>query len=191
MKEDTVVSRLFDCLCQVHFVTNEYDGGPIILQRSCAVTADDDAETVASKAILAALTCSHLLRLGCHSVSLSHLLHLFCVPSLMLSTLLPMPLLRARSARTFIPARPGILVSNKCNPVVQVNIEERKAYPEAISLFLAGRLSVKAGIVHIKQSVRAPIDKAQWSLWTYGALVAGFFAIALNMYALDVILKAD
>ena len=75
--------------------------------------------------------------------------------------------------------------------MAQVNIEERKAYPEAISLFLAGKLNVKAGIVHIKQSVSAPIVKAQWSLWTYGALVAGFFAVALNVYALDVILKSD
>ena len=35
--------------CTVHFVTNEYDKGPIIVQRSCAVLADDDADTLAAR----------------------------------------------------------------------------------------------------------------------------------------------
>ncbi|MEM6690984.1 MAG: phosphoribosylglycinamide formyltransferase [Planctomycetota bacterium] len=35
--------------CTVHFVDNHYDNGPIILQRWCEVTADDDADTLASK----------------------------------------------------------------------------------------------------------------------------------------------
>lgn len=35
--------------CTVHFVDNEYDNGPIILQRSCEVTNDDTADTLAAK----------------------------------------------------------------------------------------------------------------------------------------------
>ena len=35
--------------CTVHFVNNEYDEGPIILQRSCEVAEDDDADSLASR----------------------------------------------------------------------------------------------------------------------------------------------
>ncbi len=35
--------------CTVHFVNNEYDAGPIILQRSCPVFADDDGDTLAER----------------------------------------------------------------------------------------------------------------------------------------------
>jgi phosphoribosylglycinamide formyltransferase-1 len=33
--------------CTVHFVDNEYDHGPIILQKSVPVLADDNADTLA------------------------------------------------------------------------------------------------------------------------------------------------
>ena len=35
--------------CTVHFCDNEYDHGPIILQRSVEVTSDDDADSLAEK----------------------------------------------------------------------------------------------------------------------------------------------
>lgn len=35
--------------CTVHFVTNEYDAGPIIVQRPCPINPQDDADTVATK----------------------------------------------------------------------------------------------------------------------------------------------
>lgn len=35
--------------CTVHYVDNEYDNGPIILQRSCEVKDDDTAETLAAR----------------------------------------------------------------------------------------------------------------------------------------------
>jgi formyltetrahydrofolate-dependent phosphoribosylglycinamide formyltransferase len=35
--------------CTVHFVDNEYDHGPIILQRRCDVLADDTAKTLAAR----------------------------------------------------------------------------------------------------------------------------------------------
>jgi formyltetrahydrofolate-dependent phosphoribosylglycinamide formyltransferase len=35
--------------CTVHFCTNEYDAGPIILQRACDVKDDDDADTLAAR----------------------------------------------------------------------------------------------------------------------------------------------
>ncbi len=35
--------------CTVHYVDNEYDNGPIILQRSCVVKDDDTAETLAAR----------------------------------------------------------------------------------------------------------------------------------------------
>ena len=35
--------------CTVHFVTNEYDTGPIIVQKGCAVKDDDDADTLAAR----------------------------------------------------------------------------------------------------------------------------------------------
>ncbi|MHC5060330.1 MAG: phosphoribosylglycinamide formyltransferase [Planctomycetota bacterium] len=35
--------------CTVHFCTNEYDQGPIIVQRSCRVDDDDDADTLAAR----------------------------------------------------------------------------------------------------------------------------------------------
>ena len=35
--------------CTVHYVDNEYDNGPIILQRSCEVKRDDTAETLAAR----------------------------------------------------------------------------------------------------------------------------------------------
>lgn len=35
--------------CTVHFATNEYDRGPIILQRECAVDPADTAETLAAR----------------------------------------------------------------------------------------------------------------------------------------------
>ena len=35
--------------CTVHFCTNEYDKGPIIIQRSCAVKDDDTADTLAER----------------------------------------------------------------------------------------------------------------------------------------------
>ncbi len=35
--------------CTVHFVNNEYDEGPIILQRTCEVAEDDDPDTLAAR----------------------------------------------------------------------------------------------------------------------------------------------
>jgi phosphoribosylglycinamide formyltransferase-1 len=35
--------------CTVHFVDNDYDAGPIILQRTCPVAEDDTAETLAAR----------------------------------------------------------------------------------------------------------------------------------------------
>ncbi len=35
--------------CTVHFVNNEYDKGPIILQRRCEVAEDDDADSLAAR----------------------------------------------------------------------------------------------------------------------------------------------
>ncbi|MBL7214478.1 MAG: phosphoribosylglycinamide formyltransferase [Phycisphaerae bacterium] len=35
--------------CTVHFCTNEYDAGPIIVQRVCQVKDDDDADTLAAR----------------------------------------------------------------------------------------------------------------------------------------------
>ncbi len=35
--------------CTVHFCTNEYDAGPIIVQRTCEVKSDDDADTLAGR----------------------------------------------------------------------------------------------------------------------------------------------
>jgi phosphoribosylglycinamide formyltransferase 1 len=35
--------------CTVHFVTNEYDAGPIIVQRTCPVLEGDDADTLAAR----------------------------------------------------------------------------------------------------------------------------------------------
>ena len=35
--------------CTVHFCTNEYDAGPIILQRCCEVLDDDDPDTLAAR----------------------------------------------------------------------------------------------------------------------------------------------
>lgn len=35
--------------CTVHFVNNEYDAGPIILQRTCPVLADDTPDTLAAR----------------------------------------------------------------------------------------------------------------------------------------------
>ena len=35
--------------CTVHFCTNEYDMGPIIIQRSCEVKDDDDADSLAAR----------------------------------------------------------------------------------------------------------------------------------------------
>jgi len=35
--------------CTVHFCTNQYDKGPIILQRCCEVRDDDDADTLAAR----------------------------------------------------------------------------------------------------------------------------------------------
>jgi phosphoribosylglycinamide formyltransferase-1 len=35
--------------CTVHFCTNEYDKGPIILQRCCPVREDDDADSLAAR----------------------------------------------------------------------------------------------------------------------------------------------
>ncbi|XZE52376.1 phosphoribosylglycinamide formyltransferase [Planctomycetaceae bacterium SH139] len=35
--------------CTVHFVDNQYDSGPIILQRTCPVLDDDTAETLAAR----------------------------------------------------------------------------------------------------------------------------------------------
>ena len=66
--------------CTVHFCTNEYDDGPIIIQRTCEVQNDDTPDTLA--------------------------------------------------ARVFE--------------------QECIAYPEAIGLFAAGRLSVENGITTIK-----------------------------------------
>ena len=37
--------------CTVHFCTNEYDAGPIIVQRVCEVTNDDDADTLAARVL--------------------------------------------------------------------------------------------------------------------------------------------
>eukprot|EP01063_Lacrimia_lanifica_P022975 TRINITY_DN30490_c0_g1_i1.p1 TRINITY_DN30490_c0_g1~~TRINITY_DN30490_c0_g1_i1.p1 ORF type:complete len:238 (+),score=108.91 TRINITY_DN30490_c0_g1_i1:56-715(+) len=65
--------------CTVHFVTNEYDAGPIILQKVTPVTTEDSWEAVQDR----------------------------------------------------------------------VQALEREAYPEAIGLFAAGRLTVKDGLVHV------------------------------------------
>ena len=35
--------------CTVHYVDNEYDHGPIILQRSCEVLAEDTPESLAAR----------------------------------------------------------------------------------------------------------------------------------------------
>ncbi len=35
--------------CTVHFCTNEYDAGPIIVQRTCEVEDDDDVDTLAAR----------------------------------------------------------------------------------------------------------------------------------------------
>ena len=35
--------------CTVHFVNNEYDKGPIIVQRTCQVAEDDDPDTLAAR----------------------------------------------------------------------------------------------------------------------------------------------
>jgi len=35
--------------CTVHFVTNEYDAGPIIVQRAVPVLEGDDADTLAAR----------------------------------------------------------------------------------------------------------------------------------------------
>lgn len=35
--------------CTVHFATNEYDAGPIIIQRTCQVLDDDDADSLAKR----------------------------------------------------------------------------------------------------------------------------------------------
>ena len=35
--------------CTVHFVNNEYDAGPVIVQRTCPVLDDDDADTLAKR----------------------------------------------------------------------------------------------------------------------------------------------
>ncbi len=35
--------------CTVHFVNNEYDAGPIIIQRPCPVLADDTADSLAAR----------------------------------------------------------------------------------------------------------------------------------------------
>jgi phosphoribosylglycinamide formyltransferase-1 len=35
--------------CTVHFLDNQYDSGPILLQRRCAVLPDDDATTLAAR----------------------------------------------------------------------------------------------------------------------------------------------
>lgn len=35
--------------CTVHFCTNEYDEGPIIVQRTCEVMDDDDADALAAR----------------------------------------------------------------------------------------------------------------------------------------------
>lgn len=35
--------------CTVHFVTNEYDAGAILVQRTCPVLDDDDADTLAAR----------------------------------------------------------------------------------------------------------------------------------------------
>ncbi|MCY2960227.1 MAG: phosphoribosylglycinamide formyltransferase [Planctomycetota bacterium] len=35
--------------CTVHYVTNEYDAGPILLQRACAVMDGDTADTLAAR----------------------------------------------------------------------------------------------------------------------------------------------
>ena len=35
--------------CTVHLVTNEYDVGPILVQRTCPVLDDDDADTLADR----------------------------------------------------------------------------------------------------------------------------------------------
>ncbi len=39
--------------CTVHFGTNEYDAGPIIVQREVPVLPGDDAETLASRVFTA------------------------------------------------------------------------------------------------------------------------------------------
>jgi phosphoribosylglycinamide formyltransferase-1 len=35
--------------CTVHYVDNQYDNGPILLQRTCTVTADDTPDTLAAR----------------------------------------------------------------------------------------------------------------------------------------------
>jgi phosphoribosylglycinamide formyltransferase-1 len=38
--------------CTVHYVDNEYDNGPIILQRSCEVRKDDSADELAARVLV-------------------------------------------------------------------------------------------------------------------------------------------
>ena len=35
--------------CTIHFVTDEVDGGPILIQKKCAVTAEDTVESLKTK----------------------------------------------------------------------------------------------------------------------------------------------
>ena len=44
--------------CTVHFVDNQYDNGPVILQRQCDVKSDDDADSLAARVF--ELECSAL-----------------------------------------------------------------------------------------------------------------------------------
>lgn len=103
--------------CTVHFATNEYDAGPIIVQRVCRVEARDTADDVAAK----------------------------------------------------------------------VFREECAAYPEAVALFLDGRLLVKDGIVHILARA-PPLTTSVGSAMSSSG--AGFLLMAGAAAAAFVLLRA-
>ncbi len=47
--EAVVASDCSESGCTVHFANNEYDAGPVILQRRCPVKPGDDADTLAAR----------------------------------------------------------------------------------------------------------------------------------------------
>lgn len=47
--EAVIASGMRASGCTVHYVDNEYDNGPVILQRTCPVFPDDDADALAAR----------------------------------------------------------------------------------------------------------------------------------------------
>jgi folate-dependent phosphoribosylglycinamide formyltransferase PurN len=47
--EAVIASGATESGCTVHYVTNEYDAGPILLQRKVEVRPGDDADTLAAR----------------------------------------------------------------------------------------------------------------------------------------------